>query len=99
MSCVLNLMSARACEHFFQTDMKYLLGDAVSLCAIANFDSHTCSTILRKYLEVLKENGIVYLKRLVTIDRGALSMKYLQDEDLPVDAMVEVKTLRILELL
>lgn len=99
MSCVLNIMSARACEYFSQTDNEHLIRDAESSCTIADFDSHDCTAYFRRYVEVLNEKGIVYLKKLVVTDRGALNMKYLQDEHLPVDAMVEDKTLTILELL
>jgi hypothetical protein len=99
MSCVLNVISARVCEHFSRTDGEHLISDAESLCTLAGFNSHPCTAFLRKYLEVLKEKGIVHLKRLVTIDRGAIYMKYLDEEHLPVNAMVEDKALRILELL
>ncbi|CAO3667383.1 unnamed protein product [Umbelopsis ramanniana] len=99
MSCVLNVMSERVRKHFSQTDEKDLISDAKSSCLLADFDSHTCTAFLRKYLDILKEKGIVYLKRLVTMDRGDLYRKYLDEDPLPVNAMVEEKVLRILELL
>ncbi|KAF9118303.1 hypothetical protein BGX30_004661, partial [Mortierella sp. GBA39] len=49
MSCVLNTMSERVCDHFKQLSDEDLVGQAISLCAVDDFEKHPSLSYLEKY--------------------------------------------------
>jgi len=99
MSCVLNTMSERVCEHFGLSDDGDLVGKAQTLSVIAGFEDHPSAAYAQKYIDTLAEKGVNYLLTKVIVDRGALRSKYMDEERLPVNAEMEDRVLRILALL
>ncbi|ORY96110.1 hypothetical protein BCR41DRAFT_375755 [Lobosporangium transversale] len=91
-------MSERACEHFSQSKKEVLVEDAKSLSIIADFEDHPSLQFLQNYIGILREKGVIYLKKKVVADRGIINGKYL-DEVLPDNVSIEDKVLKILEYL
>ncbi|KAI8599502.1 hypothetical protein EDD21DRAFT_379697 [Dissophora ornata] len=96
MSCCLNVMSDRACEHFENQDEDGLLDAARTLSVIKGFELHECSDITMRYSTFLAENSVEDLKKKLSIDIGALNQKYA-NEELPTSAKSEEKVLEILK--
>ncbi|KAF9117464.1 hypothetical protein BGW39_002160, partial [Mortierella sp. 14UC] len=95
MSCVLNTMSKRVCDHFEQSSSEDLIGQAISLSIIDNFEEHPSVLYLQKYVETLAENGVYQLRKMLIIDWGLLHSKH-KEHHLTGEAEVEDKVLQIL---
>ncbi|KAG0307107.1 hypothetical protein BGZ98_001046 [Dissophora globulifera] len=96
MSCVLNTMSRRVCDHFDMCDDLDLVKKARSLTLIADLEKHPSASYMQRYVDTLAEKGVEYLHKKIVVDRGALLGKYMDEEYLPAQAQVEDKVLRIL---
>ncbi|KAF8926572.1 hypothetical protein BGZ47_002656 [Haplosporangium gracile] len=99
MSCVLNTMSKRACQHFEELKEEDLVETAKSLSVIDGFEKHECTIITRKYSSILVEKGVDYLRKRLIIDRGAIYKEHVDLEQLPANTELEDKVLQILVLL
>jgi hypothetical protein len=95
MSCVLNTMSKRVCDHFKQSCDEDLVGQAISLSVIDDFEEHPSLLYLQKYVETLTENGVHELRKKLIIDWGLLHSKH-KEHCLTGEAEVEDKVLQIL---
>ncbi|KAG0358307.1 hypothetical protein BGZ54_010482 [Gamsiella multidivaricata] len=82
MSCTLNTMSMRACQHFEELDDKDLFETVKSLSVIDGFEKHGCTAIIQKYSSILAKKGVANLKKRLIIDRGAINSKYVDVADL-----------------
>ncbi|KAF8924956.1 hypothetical protein BGZ47_003557, partial [Haplosporangium gracile] len=94
MSCVLNTMSDRVCEH--SANDTTVIEKALELSQIPYFEDHSCSEILKKYTPFLEEHGVERLSRKLKIDLGALHVEHAEDERLSSQVEMEDKTLQIL---
>ncbi|KAG0220485.1 hypothetical protein BGW41_007918, partial [Actinomortierella wolfii] len=99
MSCVLNTMSKRACQHFEDQHEESLVKTARSLSVIQGFEEHACTAITQRYSSILAEKGLDYLRKKLIVDRGAIYTEYLDRGRLPADVEMEDKVLQILLLL
>ncbi|KAG0280776.1 hypothetical protein BGZ96_001426, partial [Linnemannia gamsii] len=99
MSCVLNTMSKRACQHFEKLEGEDLVETAKSLSVIDGFEKHECTIITRKYSSILVEKGADYLRKRLITDRGAIYKEPVDLEQLPLNTELEDKVLQILVLL
>lgn len=95
MSCVLNTMSKRVCDHFEQSSDEDLIGEAISLSIIDDFEEHPSILYMQKYVETLAENGVHQLRKMLIIDWGLLHSKH-KEHRLTGEAEVEDKVLQIL---
>lgn len=78
MSCVLNTVSDRVCEHF--ADDTKTIEEALELSQIPHFEDHLCSKILKKYTSFLEEHDVERLSKQLKIGLGALHAKHVDDE-------------------
>ncbi len=99
MSCVLNTMSKRACQHFEERQEEDLVEKAKSLSVIQGFEEHDCTAITQKYSSILAEKGLDYLRKKLIIDRGAIYKDHLDLEKLPANVELKDRVLQILLLL
>ncbi|KAG9061656.1 hypothetical protein KI688_007237 [Linnemannia hyalina] len=91
MSCVLNTMSKRACQHFEEKDEEGLVETAKALSVVEGFEEYECTIITRKYSSILAEKGVAGLRKNLIIDRGAIHKEHADLEELPEISNIEFK--------
>ncbi|KAF8926667.1 hypothetical protein BGZ47_002588 [Haplosporangium gracile] len=81
-------MSKRVCD-------ENLIGEAISLSTIDDFEEHPSILYMQKYMETLAENGVHQLRKILIIDWDLLHGKH-KEHRLTGEAEVEDKVFQIL---
>ncbi|KAF9091845.1 hypothetical protein BGX27_001955 [Mortierella sp. AM989] len=97
MSCVLNTLSKRACDHFDNYNNGSILEEAKELSLVEGFTEHPCQRIMKNYIPILEEADVEdFLSNLKT-DWGLLQSRKSKPP-LP-SQLLEDKVIEILILL
>lgn len=88
-------MSKRVCDQFKQSSDEDLVGQAISLSIIDDFEEHPSLLYMQKYVETLTEHGMHELRKRLIIDWGLLHGKH-NEHCLTGEVEVEDKVLQIL---
>ncbi|ORY94351.1 hypothetical protein BCR41DRAFT_242503 [Lobosporangium transversale] len=97
MSCVLNTLSKRACDHFDNYNNGSVLEEAIEQSLIEGFTEHPCQQVLKNYIPILEEVDVEDFIGCLKTDWGLLEGRKSKPP-LPSE-LLEDKVIEILILL